>query len=163
MKWLRRRQLTVETIAFSSEFIALKQCIEDVEHLRFKVRMFGIPIYEDEPTHILCDNNSVVTNNSNVEASLNKKHSSIAYPFSRWNVATGVCQVAWVPTDQNIADAITKRLSKDVRDYGTHSKTTNLTHLCSNGWPTKAKTVSSIFHITMILSLHHHHDLRLLP
>ena len=118
VKWLSRRQQTVETSAFSSEFIALKQCIEDVEHLRFKLRIFGIPIHDDgKPTHILCDNNSVVTNTSNVESSLNKKHASIAYHFSRWNVAAGVCQIAWVPTGENIADAMTKRLSKDTRDY----------------------------------------------
>ena len=66
VKWLSRRQQTVETSAFSSEFIVLKQCIEDVENLIFKLRMFGIPIHDDgEPTHILCDNNSVVTNTSN--------------------------------------------------------------------------------------------------
>ena len=64
-----------------------------------------------------CDNKSVVTNTSNVEYSLNKKHSSIAYHFSRWNVAAGVCQIAWVPIGDNIADDMTKRLSKDTRDY----------------------------------------------
>ena len=118
VKWLIRRQQTVETSAFSSEFIALKQCIEDVEHLRFKLRIFGIPIHDDgEPTHVLCYNNSVVTNTSNVESSLNKKHSSIAYHFSRWNVAAGVCQIVWVPTGENIADAMTKILSKDTEDY----------------------------------------------
>ena len=86
--------------------------------MRFKLRMFGIPIHDDgEPTHILCDNNSVVTNTSNVESSLNKKHSSIAYHFSRWNVAAGVCQIAWAPTGENIADSMTKILSKDTRDY----------------------------------------------
>ena len=118
VKWLSRRQQTVETSAFSSEFITLKQCIEDVEHLRFKLRMFEIPIHDDgEPTHILCDNNSVVTNTSNVESSLKKKHSSIAYNFSRWNVAAGVCQIAWVPTGENIADAMPKIFSKYTRDY----------------------------------------------
>ena len=117
VKWFSRRQQTVKTSAFSSKFIALKQCIEDVEHLRFKLRMFGIPIHDDgEPTHILSDNNSVVTNTAKVESSLNKKHSSIAYHFSRWNVAAGVCQIAWVPTGENIADAMTKILSKDTRD-----------------------------------------------
>ena len=82
VKWLSRRQQTVETSAFSSEFIALKQCIEDVEHLRFKLRMFGIPIFfhdgESDAILIFCDSESVVTNTSNVESSLNKKHSSIA-------------------------------------------------------------------------------------
>ena len=117
-KWLSRRQQIVETSAFSSEFIALKQFIDDVEHLRFKLRMFGIPIHDDgEPTHILCDNNSVVTNTSNVESSLKNNHSSIAYHFSRWNVAAGECQLAWVPIGENIEDAVTKILSKDTRDY----------------------------------------------
>ena len=61
VKWTSKRKQTVETSAFSSEFIALKQCIEDVEHLRFKLRMFGIPISEDQPANvILCDKKSVV-------------------------------------------------------------------------------------------------------
>ena len=41
-------------------------------------------ISEDQPaTVILCDNESVVKNTSNVESSLNKKYSAIAYNFSR--------------------------------------------------------------------------------
>ena len=80
--------------------------------------MFGIPIYEDQPaTVILCYNESVVNNTSNVESSLNKKHSDIAYHFSIWNVAAGVCTIAWIPTGDNISDSMTKRLAKAVRDY----------------------------------------------
>ena len=99
VKWTSKREQTVKTSAFSSKFISLKQCIEDVEHLRFKLRMFGIPISEDQPhTVILCDNESVVKNKSNVESSLNKNNSDIAYHFSRWNVTAGVCTIAWIPT-----------------------------------------------------------------
>ena len=83
----------------SSEFIALKQCIEDVKYLRFKLRMFGIPLSEDQPTiFILCDNEEVCKNTSNVESFLNKKHSTIAYHFSRWNMAAGVCTITLIPT-----------------------------------------------------------------
>ena len=97
---------------------SLKKCIEDVEHLRFKLPMFGIPISEYQPsTVILCDNESVVKNTSNVESSLNKKHSDIAYHFSRWNMAAGVCTIPWIPTRVNISDAITKRLTKAVQFY----------------------------------------------
>ena len=32
-------------------------------------------------------------------------------------MAAGVCQIAWVPTGENIADAMTKILSKDTRDF----------------------------------------------
>ena len=77
--------------------------------------MFGIPKSEDQPaTIILCDNESVVKNTLNVESSLNKKHSSIAFHFYRWNMAAGVCTVAWISTGENIANATNKRLAKVV-------------------------------------------------
>ena len=118
VKWYSKRQQTVETSAFSSEFIAMRHCLEDVEFIRYKLRMFGIPfIKEREPTYILCDNESLVKNSSRIESTLNKKHSAIAYHFARWNVAAGVCKVAWIPTGENLADAFTKRLGEVARDY----------------------------------------------
>ena len=118
VKWVSRRQNTVETSAFSSEFIAMKQCVEDIEHLRFKLKMFGVPLDDDHPeTYILCDNEGVVKNASFVSSTLNKKHSDIAYHFVRWNVAAGVIKVAWIRTEDNIADAMTKRLSGEKRDH----------------------------------------------
>lgn len=118
VKWLSRRQQTVEISAFSSEFIALKHCLEDIEHLRFKLRMFGIPISEERySTNIFCDNASVVKNTTNVDSTLNKKHSAVAYNFIRWNVAAGVCSLAWISTHENLADAMTKRLSAVTREY----------------------------------------------
>ena len=48
---------------------------------------------------------------------LNKKHSAIAFNFTQWNVADGLCTVAWIPTGENISDAMTKRLSEMTRDY----------------------------------------------
>ena len=95
--------------ALSPEIITLKQCIEDIEHLRFTLRMFGIPLSEDQPTTLIfCDNESVCNNTSNLESSLNKKHYAIAYHFARWKVAAGVCKISWIPTGGNLADAIKK-------------------------------------------------------
>ena len=74
-----KRQQTVETSTFSAEFIALKVCLEAIEHLRFKLRCFGVPLSSGEATHVFCDNESVVKNTTNVESTLNKKHSSVAY------------------------------------------------------------------------------------
>ena len=39
-----KRQSTVESNTFSSEFIALKTCVEKIIGLCFKLRMFGVPI-----------------------------------------------------------------------------------------------------------------------
>ena len=109
-----KRQNTVEASTFSSEFIAMKVCVEHIIALRFKLRMFGIPI--NGPAMVLCDNASCVKNSSILSSTLNKKHSSIAYHSVRWHVAAGVLKVAWIDTNYNIADAFTKRLSAEKRN-----------------------------------------------
>ena len=80
--------------------------------------MLEIPISEDQlTTVILCDNEAVVKNTSNVDSSFHKKHSAIVYHFSIWNVSDGVFTIVWIPTGENIADAMTKILAKAVGDY----------------------------------------------
>ena len=82
--------------------------------LRFKLRMFGIPI--DGETKVLCDNKSAVTNYSQLGSSLHKKHNSLAYHAVRWSVAAGILRVGWIDTNFNVADALTKRLTVAQRD-----------------------------------------------
>ena len=50
--WYSKRQNTVETSTFGSEYIAMKIATELVEGLVYKLRMFGIPI--DGPARIGC-------------------------------------------------------------------------------------------------------------
>ena len=88
--------------------------MEHVVALRFKLRMFGIPI--EGETKILCDNRSAVTNCSRLESSLHKKHNSLAYHAVRWAVAAGIIRVGWIDTNYNIADAFTKRLTVQQRE-----------------------------------------------
>ena len=42
--WYSKRQNTVETSTFGSEFIALRIATEMIEGLRYKLRMFGVPL-----------------------------------------------------------------------------------------------------------------------
>jgi hypothetical protein len=74
--WYSKRQNTVESSAFGSEFVAMRIAIEKIRALRYKLRMFGIPI--DGPTNILGDNKSVVNAASKNEGRLNKKHTSFS-------------------------------------------------------------------------------------
>lgn len=126
--WYSKRQNTVESSTFSSEFIALRALVEAVTHLRFKLRMFGIPLAapppstEDEeppvdPAYIFCDNESVVKNSTHVESTLNKKHASLAYHYVRWNVAAGIVSLAWISGKDNPADPLTKILPRATRDH----------------------------------------------
>ena len=113
--WYSKRQNTVESSTFSSEFIAMKVCIEHVTALRYKLRMFGVPTIES--TKVLCDNESAVRNASKLDSSLSKKHCALAYHAVRWAVAASIVAVGWIPTDLNIADALTKRLTATRREH----------------------------------------------
>jgi hypothetical protein len=85
--WFSKWQNTVESSTFGSEFIALKTAIDHVEALRYKLRMFGIPL--DGPTSIVCDNKSVVKNTTHSESTLKHKHLSIPYHRCREAIAAG--------------------------------------------------------------------------
>lgn len=107
--WYSKQQNTVETSTFGFEFVAARIAVELIESLRYKLRMFGVPI--DGPANVYCDNDSVVNNSTKPESTLKKKHNAIAYHRVREAVAAGTIRIAWEPTDTNIADMLTKCLS----------------------------------------------------
>jgi hypothetical protein len=69
--WYSKKQNSVETSTFGSEFIALKTGVEMIKGLRYKLRMMGIPI--DGHAHVRVDSMSVVKNTSVPESTLKKK------------------------------------------------------------------------------------------
>ena len=107
--WFSKRQNTVESSTFGSEFIALKTAIDQIEAIRYKLRMFGIPL--DGATSIICDNESVVRNTTHSESTLRRKHLSIAYHRCREAIAAGYVRVAWELGEFNPADILTKLLA----------------------------------------------------
>ena len=113
ISWYSKRQTTVETSTFSSEIIALRIATEQVEALRYKLRMFGVPL--SGPARVFCDNESVVNVTSNVEARLKKKHASVSYGKIKSALAASVILVYYESTKSNIADLLTKVLSVQTR------------------------------------------------
>jgi hypothetical protein len=106
--WYSKRQNTVETSTFGSEFIAARIAVELIEGLRYKLRMFGVPV--DGPANVYCDNESVVLNSSRPESVLKKKHNAIAYHRVREAVAAGTIRITHESSESNIADMLTKLL-----------------------------------------------------
>jgi hypothetical protein len=107
--WYSKRQNTVESSTFGSEFVAMKTAIEQVEALRYKLRMMGIPI--DGPTNVFCDNESVFKNSTHPESTLKKKHNAIAYHRTREAIAASIVRIAWEDGRFNIADVLTKLMA----------------------------------------------------
>jgi len=108
IQWYSKAQNTVESSTFGSEFIAMRICVEMIEALRYKLRMFGIPV--DGAANVFCDNNSVVINATIPTSSLKKNHNAIAYHRVREAIASGIIRVAKVKSEENLADTFTKPL-----------------------------------------------------
>ena len=106
IKWISKRQATVETSVFGAEFVALKQGIEYLRGLRYKLRMMGVEV--SGPSYIYGDNMSVVTNSSKPESTLKKKSNSICYHAVRESVAMGESLVTHIKGNDNVADVLTK-------------------------------------------------------
>ena len=111
--WYSKRQNTVETSTFGSEFVALRIATELVQGLRYKLRMMGVPL--EGPTSMYCDNESVTKNASVPESTLSKKHNAICFHKVRESVAAGWIQVGWIKSEKNLADLFTKVLSNPRR------------------------------------------------
>jgi len=107
--WYSKKQTTVETSTFGSEFVAMRIAMEQCKALRYKLRMLGFPV--DEPTYMLGDNKSVVDSAGLVARRLNKKHNAICFHAVREAAAAGWLAVGWEPTESNIADIFTKVLN----------------------------------------------------
>ena len=111
--WLSKKQGSCEISTFGSEFVAMRQCCEYVRGLRYKLRMMGIPV--NNPTFIYGDNQSVLWNTTVPESSLKKKSCAVAYHFCREGVARNEWLTAYVRTNLNPSDILTKtvRVIKD--------------------------------------------------
>jgi hypothetical protein len=106
--WYSKRQNSVETSTFGSEFVALRIAVELIQALRYKLRMFGVPVVD--ATDVFCDNQAVVFNTSIPQSTLAKKHNAICFHCVREAVASGMIRVAKVPLEFNLADGFTKSL-----------------------------------------------------
>lgn len=53
MKWCsEKHQLTIELRELFAKCVALKTCVEEIEHMRFKLQMFGVPVVKDHATNV---------------------------------------------------------------------------------------------------------------
>jgi hypothetical protein len=106
--WFSKKQASCEVSTFGSEFTSMKQAMEYVRGLRYKLRMLGIPV--EEPAFVFGDNKSVLSNTTVPGSMLKKKMNSLSYHFIREGCARDEWRTAYVNTHLNCADLLTKTL-----------------------------------------------------
>jgi hypothetical protein len=114
--WMSKKQSSVESSSFGSEFVAMKQCCEYLRGLRYKLRMMGIPC--EGPVYISGDNQSVLANTTIPDSTLKKKSQSICYHFVREGAARDEWRTSYINTHDNEADLLTKVLPAGKKRHG---------------------------------------------
>ena len=92
----------------------MKNALELIAALRYKLRMFGVPI--NGSTQMFCDNKTMYKNASIPELPLRKKHHSIAYHMSRESVASGASRISKEDIETNLEDLFTKLFPRPRRE-----------------------------------------------
>jgi hypothetical protein len=115
--WSSKKQNSIESSSFGSEFIAMKPCCEYIQGLRYKLRMMGIPC--EGPAYNFGDNQSMLYNTSIPDSTLKKKSQSIAYHLVHDGAARDEWRTAYVNTHgDNEADLLTKCLPAGAKRKG---------------------------------------------
>jgi hypothetical protein len=108
IRWYSKRQNTVESSTYGSEFVAMRIATEMLLALRTHLRMLGVPL--DGAADLLCDNMSVVMSSTIPGSVLKKKHNAVSYHKVRETIAAKAMRVRHEPTGSNLADILSKCL-----------------------------------------------------
>jgi hypothetical protein len=98
IRWVSKRQKTVETSTNGSELVEARRATELIIEIRIMLRSLGVEL--EGATLMLCDNMSVVLNTSVPSSVLKKKHNAIAYHREREVIAAKVMRFAYIKSER---------------------------------------------------------------
>ena len=111
VQFFSKRQGAIATSTYSAEFCALRVATEEVTAIRYMLRCLGVVV--SRPTFICGDNLGVIQNASLRSSMLRKRHMALAYHAVREATAAGTVLPVKIPGKDNLADLLTKPLTKD--------------------------------------------------
>jgi hypothetical protein len=106
LEWYTKKQSTVETATYGSEFLAARTCIEQIMDLRNYLRYLGVPI--DTHSYMFGDNKAVVDSSTRLDAKLHKRHVALSFHFVRSAIASGMVYFFHIYGPINPADILSK-------------------------------------------------------
>jgi hypothetical protein len=104
--WFSKKQATVETATYGSEFVATKTAIQQIAALRIALRYLGVNLIGS--SMLFGDNESVVTSSTLPQSQLNKRHMALAYHFSRESIASKMVAYHHISGSMNPSDILSK-------------------------------------------------------
>jgi hypothetical protein len=75
LDWYSKKQATVETATYGSEFVAARICVEQIIDLCSTLRYLGVPVREKN--YMFGNNKLVVDSSMRLDAKLHKRHTML--------------------------------------------------------------------------------------
>ena len=112
IEWFIKRQSTVKTSTYDTEFVSARTCTEQIISLRYQLRMMGIPI--DGPSYMFGDNEGVVKSSTIPEGNLKKRHNANSFHCVREAIVAKIIHFIHIDGKLNPADVLTKNTPRDI-------------------------------------------------
>jgi hypothetical protein len=106
IEWYFKKQATVETATYGSEFVAARTCVEQIIDFRNTLCFLGVPVREK--SYMFGDNKSVVDSSLQLNAKLHKRHAMLSFHHVREAIAAHILGFYFLPGDDNPADILSK-------------------------------------------------------
>ena len=101
-----KRQSTVETATYGSEFVAARTAVDQIIDIRTTLRYLGVPIRDK--SYMFGDNRSVVTSSTIPNSTISKRHHLASYHRVREAIAAKFISFHWKDGKSNPADILSK-------------------------------------------------------
>ena len=101
-----KRQSTVETATYGSEFVAARTAVDQIIDIRTTLRYLGVPIRDK--SYMFGDNKSVVTSSTIPNSTISKRHHLASYHRVREAIAAKFISFHWKEGKSNPADILSK-------------------------------------------------------
>ena len=110
VSWLSKKQSVVALSTSEAEYVALSTCAQEAIWLRRLLD--GLKASPSGPTVIMEDNQGAIAIAKNPVAHTRTKHIDIRFHFIREAVQNGSIELRYCPSEEMVADLLTKPLSK---------------------------------------------------
>ncbi len=104
--WYSKKQGTVETATYGSEFNAGRTCTEQIIDLRCTLRYLGVPV--KGKSYMFGDNQSVIISSTSPDSRLQKRHVALSFHRIKEAIACGILVYFFVKGSCNPADILSK-------------------------------------------------------
>ena len=104
--WYSKKQATVKTATYGSEFVAAKTANEQIMDLRYTLRYLGVPI--KSKSYMFGDIRSVVRSPTPPHSTLSKRHNILAFHRVREANAAKIIDFHWIQSEYSLSDMLSK-------------------------------------------------------